>query len=333
VSRAAIVLALAPGVAAWALRTAIDFESLVVLGTVGLLGGIVALGQPLPRGLRIGVAGFAGLTLLGTTGLEMRAMAAIRPFSAYRELSQKDLVELVRPVASEGESFFDPPHYGRSRVTLTIDAWGGLVWRQRSLCMDEIEEVLDRYPDRSVLLDMDQDLPYQFLAWLGGVAARHGHREVLLVVERFARSSEEARDLDAEYSREYWPALAFPIPVAVADGPVLRIAAAGWRDGLWPPLRPWGVTDELPRTTQRVATRARYLWDGRETEDLRELALWIRSTPPGRIEPDPKVPVKYVVAVENEIRKAGHPPAAVVLPASLPKAVRKAKFLPYPLPD
>jgi hypothetical protein len=82
----------------------------------------------------------------------------------------------------------------------------------------------------------------------------------------------------------------------------------------------------------RVATSARFLWEGRETDDLKELSRWIVKTPPARIEAEPEVPVKYVVAAQNVIRKAGHPPAALVLPPLPPASIRKASALPYPPP-
>lgn len=150
VARAAVLLlALAPGVAAWALRTSIDFEWLVFLGTLGLLGGILALGQPLPRRVGPGVTVCAGLTLLATTGFEMRAMAGgFRPFSLYAGLTQKDLLEWMLPVASEGESLYDPPHYGRVHVILTIDATGSVAWKGGQKCLDEIDEVLHRHAGR-----------------------------------------------------------------------------------------------------------------------------------------------------------------------------------------
>ncbi|HEX5135982.1 MAG TPA: hypothetical protein VFY93_03340 [Planctomycetota bacterium] len=330
ISYATIALAVAPGIAAWVIRTSLDFEWLVFLGTLALLGAILALGRPLPRGIRLGAAAFAALALLGTTGLRMRAMAAIRPFSAYTGFNQKDLTELTLPVASEGESFYDAPHSDRSRVILTIDIAGAIVWKQRTVCLAEVGEFLERYRDCDVLLRLDQDVPFLFLGWLGVLAAEQGHAKVLILVERFARSQGEARDLDADYSREYWPALALPAPITGADGPALRILATGYRDMMWPPMRSsWD--DGVPRHTAHVATRARYVWDGRETDDLRELAGWIRSSPPARIEADPEVPVKYVVAAENEIRKAGHPPAALVLPPPPHRNLREARFLPYPL--
>ena len=60
-------------------------------------------------------------------------------------------------------------------------------------------------------------------------------------------------------------------------------------------------------------------------EDLSELAEWMREIRPVLIDPDPAVPLRFVVAVQNEIRKAGLPPASLVLPALPGDDVLKAE--------
>jgi hypothetical protein len=49
ISYATIALAVAPGIAAWILRTSLDFEWLVLLGTLALVGAILTLGRQAVR--------------------------------------------------------------------------------------------------------------------------------------------------------------------------------------------------------------------------------------------------------------------------------------------
>ncbi len=330
-SRAAIVLALAPSIAVWALRRTMDFEWVVVLGTIALLGGVLVLARRLPPSVKLGVAAFAGLTLLGTTGLEMRARAGIRPFSLWAGLNQKDLSELTHPVASEGEVILAKPGRGVGRTILAIESTGQVVWKGRRTSLAEVDPVLGRFPDAEILLRCDQDLPFAHFGWIGALCAAHGHEEVRLVVRRFGRlPGDEA--LGAEMSGEYWPELQLALPITAREGARVRLEATGWREGIWPPFHAW-LDDGVPRSTQRIPTGARYHFEGRATDDLKELAGWIRAVPPRSIEAGARVPLKYVVAVENEVRKAGHPPAALVLPAPPPKNLWQATVLPYPLAD
>jgi biopolymer transport protein ExbD len=333
VRAAAVGLAFLPGVAAWALLGTADLGRLVGLGVLALLGAVWTLAQPMPRGLRAGAAAFACATLLGTTGFRMMDLAgSFRPFSTSGALEVEDLVEQQLPVASEGEYPLDKPDADRLRVIVHIDRFGALIWKQKAVSLDDVGAILDNsaHRDPKVLIRCDKELPYQHFAWLASVVAAHGHGEVLVGVEKFAKTPVDAAALGAELSLEHWPKLELVLPIVPAGEPSLRLVGTEWRSQMWPPLSSRGLPDSLPRGVEPIPTGILYRLGDRETADLAELAGWMRLRPPKSIEPDPTVPVKFVVAVENEIRKAGHPPAALVLPSPPDADVRKAEYLPYP---
>lgn len=324
ISYATIALAVAPGIAAWVFRTSIDFEWLVFLGTLALLGAILALGRPLPRGLRYGVAGFAALALLGTTGLRMRAMAAIRPFSIwFGTAARMDLVGVNLPVASEGGM---TAHAKGKQLIVSVDGSGVILWKAATKSLGEMEDVFGRDPGAEVLLQCDRDLPFVHVGWLAAASVAQGHREVWLAVRKFGWLPDD-KALGADMRREHWPDLRLAFPVTPREGPRVRLEAIGWQKVLWPRYRTW---EETRPERLRIATGARYHFGGRATDDLAQLATWLRATAPASIEADPQVPLKCVVAVQNEIRKAGHPAAALVLPPPPGEEVRNARVLPYP---
>ena len=160
--------------------------------------------------------------------------------------------------------------------------------------------------------------------WLVDAARAAGLAEARVAASKFAGygyTQEEAEALRSERGRGYWPDVELVVPLGDADGGVsLRIAPLGERE------RAWGPEGRLVT----VPTHVRYELAGRTTTDLAEVARWLPETPVARIEPAATVPLRFVVAVLSELKKAGRPVPTLVTPSPASARIRERKSLPYP---
>lgn len=333
---AAVALALLSAAATWALVAADDFGLLIAVGTVALVAGLWVLAQPLPKWIRLAATAAALTALPATAGLRMKWLAdSVKPFSSGYP-GQRDLPDPVLSLAFEGEL----PGRGHERLVVSLDASGLLTWKGKNITLADLDEILrvERTSEGPhLVLRADKDAPVQHLAWLMLAGRAHGWTEVRVAARKYADGfymPSEAQALAAERGREYWPEVDLVFPIRSDEGGTrLRIVGTERKPSMWPPPM-W--PSRGPRgggSSVLMPTRLRYELRGRTTDDLRELARWMHDAPPQRIDADPCIQVKFVVAVQNQIRKAGHPPAALVLPDPPPEAVRNAPSLPYPADD
>jgi len=318
---AALALAVVPAVAAWAFART-DFGLVLACGAAAAAGGLWVCAARLPRAVRIAAAGFAFAALPGASALALHGLAGeMTPHSVYDEPC-RDLAQLTLPLASMATCDLHTP----PRTILSLDQFGQVHWRGKVLTLGEVETVLPELPKQPLLLRLDKDTPYAHLAWLLDIARRTGHERVLLAARRHlsARySEEEGRALLGERDPSFWPECEFALPLA-APGPGSRVRVEGHRRQ---PRRwgPWHREVEV-----MAPTEFRFALGERTTRDLAELASWMRADPPAALEADPTVPVKYVVAVLNQLAKAGLPAPALLRVQPPTAEERAAPYLPFP---
>lgn len=333
---AALALALASTAAAWGLLAEADFGLLVAVGVMALAAGLWVLSQPLPRWIRVAAAVAALTALPATAGLRMKRLAdSVKPFSSGYP-GQRDLTDPILSLAFEGEL----PGRGHERLVVSLDPGGLLTWKGKNITLADLDEILrvERTSEGPhLVLRADKDAPVQHLAWLMLAGRAHGWTEVRVAARKYADGfymQSEAQDLAAERGWEYWPEVDLVSPIRSDEGGTrLRIVGTERKPSMWPPPMWSSPGPRGAGSSVLMPTRLRYELGGRTTDDLRELAGWMRDAPPQWIDADPAIQVKFVVAVQNQIKKAGHPPAALVLPDPPPEAIRNAPSLPYPAGD
>ena len=112
----------------------------------------------------------------------------------------------------------------------------------------------------------------------------------------------------------------------------------------YPPARPAGQSDSVPRRVEQVPTSFRYKLGNTESDtgNLRDVLDYIKKaytavkdTPnakiTGEIKAGHKVPHKFVVAVLNKFAEAGMQKVDFYGTAIPPPELRKQQYLPYPL--
>lgn len=254
---------------------------------------------------------------------------SVTPFSTWWPPGNKDLYDAVLPAASEGELVLNPLDRDVTRTLICIDRHGTLMWRGKTVSVAELDEIFAELPESKVSIRADKDVPFGLVGWTLVVARACGRKEVLVRVQKHANGfymQDEAEALLAERKFEYWPELELAFPLSTDEGTYVRLVGTRVREGLWGPRN--GL-----QTLVRMPTAIRYELDGRATSDLRELSRWMRDRPPRWIDADPTVPLKYVVAVQNEIKKAGYLPGALVVPDPPTEEIRNSSQLPYPAGD
>jgi hypothetical protein len=327
---AAVALALLPAAAVWAAPGA---ELLIGLGLLGFGGGLLLLAQRPGEAGRVAAA--IGLVALpAAAGLRMEALSrSFEPFSLW--LAPQDLARLTLPIASGFD--FDAKEWlsGPPLVIVNLDRHGQALWKSRVVSFAEIDRILRDLRARAalhgeglpgLLVRMDRDSPALHLGWLVAAARAADYADVSVAADKFASGwyrPEEAEALGGVYHGGYWPEVRLPLPLEREGTRVVRILVTGWERGTWGYGKDVQVVD-LP-------TGFVYELDGRQTSELHRLGSWMREAPPAWIEAERAVPVKFIVAVQNELRKAGHPPAALVPSEPAPENVRDRQILPYPL--
>ncbi len=144
-------------------------------------------------------------------------------FMLITDLKQKDLAEMTLPVAYMAEE--DKGQEQDDRIVLNIDVYGGLMWKGKSVTLDELGTVLatsrDKYESKMrqlnksgmedlpgggqasklfVLLRADKDAPWQHVQWLMTIMAEQRLYKLQFATKKFKDGfikPEEAALLDA----------------------------------------------------------------------------------------------------------------------------------------
>jgi biopolymer transport protein ExbD len=148
------------------------------------------------------------------------------------DLKQKDLADLTLPVAHMAEQ--DKADDADERVILNLDKSGQILWKGKTVNLDELGTVLGNYRDRYeikmkakgksgledlpgggkasklyVLLRADKDAPWQHVQWLMTIMAEQKLYKLQFATKQFRDgfiSEEEAKVLDAMTQKEYMAA-------------------------------------------------------------------------------------------------------------------------------
>ena len=312
---AALTLALGSAVATWIWPD-------TGIGFVGVGAALWAMFLPLRKRTRVGVLVIACVSYLGSSAVRLHALAdEIAPWNTIGWGTQGDTWDLTLPLASMAE--FDVHQtFGR---WINLDRRGQILFRGLARSLAELAEVFADAHARPVLLRVDRNAPFQHFAWVLEVARAAGHDRVFVAAKKYVDiyyTVEEAKLVGGQYGGG-WPESWFALALDAPDtGTPLRIIPRKAEARLF---GPYGHEQQI-----EMPTTVSYELGGRRTESLDELAKWMRATPPGRIEPGPTVPIKFVVAVINLLMEAKLPVPALVRPEAPSDAARRAGFLPYP---
>lgn len=149
-------------------------------------------------------------------------------FMLISDLNQKDLVELTLPVAYMAEE--DKGQEEDDRVILNLDKYGQIIWKQKTVNMDELGTILANAKDKYelkmrqkglsgledlgdglrasklyVLLRADRDTPWQHVQWLMTVMAEQKLYKLQFASKKFRDSNYDeaaSQQLDARTQKE-----------------------------------------------------------------------------------------------------------------------------------
>ena len=150
-------------------------------------------------------------------------------FMVVTDLKSKDLANLTLPVAHMAEE--DKANDDEERIILNLDKDGAIVWKGKSVNLDELGTILgtmrDTYEIKRrqqgksgledlpgggkasklyVLLRADKDTPWQHVQWLMTIMAEQKLYKLQFATKQFRDgfiSKEEAKELDAMTQREF----------------------------------------------------------------------------------------------------------------------------------
>jgi hypothetical protein len=295
-----------PAVAAWAALACGWTDGVVLAGTAAVVTGAwLILEERRAAGLAslLTLPAVLGVLAIGVLGGGARPISIppprwYGPYSPY---------VFYLPAASEGR-IARADRAGNSDVSWVGISQYGHVNRGRLGSLRDAERKLERdfeLHDARFGLDVDKETPWRHVGWMLDIARRHGRNRVVLGVVRFpvVRRLEDPEDQLGIERYEYAPPARLTLRLRDSARAPVRLRVVATREGWWGPPREYGRPLSRERVT--VPARIRFEYRDRATEDLMELARWMRADPPDGIDSAPTIQWKYVVAVLNQMAKLG----------------------------